>query len=118
MVFIQIFILLPFHWFGDFIIQSDDEAKNKSTSIKSLLFHTSKYSLIMFICGLLLFSFKIALIFGLIQFITHTVIDYFTSKINSKLWKAGKVHNFFVSTGFDQCLHYIIMFGSLWILIY
>ena len=72
-------------------------------------------------------------IFAGITFICHTITDYFTSRLNSKLWakatywgsdemkrlypidcpenKHGKyVHNFFVSIGFDQVLHYIQLF--------
>jgi len=30
--------------------------------------------------------------------------------INAKLWAKGDVHNFFVSIGFDQVLHYIQLF--------
>jgi hypothetical protein len=51
-----------------------------------------------------------ALQFGFITFIFHTITDYFTSRLNSKLWKKGDVHNFFVSIGFDQVLHYVQLF--------
>lgn len=33
--------------------------------------------------------------------------DYFTSRLNSKLWAQGRTHDFFVAVGFDQVLHYI-----------
>ncbi len=46
------------------------------------------------------------LYFCMITLITHTITDYFTSRLNSKLWAGGKVHYFFVSVGFDQVLHY------------
>ena len=48
--------------------------------------------------------------FPLITFITHTITDYFTSRLNSRLWAKGDVHNFFVSVGFDQVLHYVQLF--------
>ena len=45
-----------------------------------------------------------------ITFVCHTITDYFTSRLNSKLWAKGDVHNFFVSVGFDQVLHYVQLF--------
>jgi hypothetical protein len=42
----------------------------------------------------------------MITFVCHTVTDYITSRINSRLWLAQRVHDFFVSIGFDQVLHY------------
>lgn len=54
--------------------------------------------------------------FWLITFIAHTITDYFTSRLNSKLWSEGKVHNFFVSVGFDQVLHYVQLFTTYYLL--
>jgi hypothetical protein len=53
---------------------------------------------------------KILLLFPIITFIAHTITDYFTSRLNAKLWAKGNVHNFFVSIGFDQYLHYLQLF--------
>lgn len=121
-----ILLYLLVHWYADFVCQTDKQAKNKSTSIKWLLKHTSIYGLIITIFTYILYlnnSFGaqylyLPLIFGLIQFVTHTLVDYITSKINSYLWKNGQVHEFFVMIGFDQFIHYVILFGSLWILFY
>jgi hypothetical protein len=55
-------------------------------------------------------------LFVLITFIAHTITDYFTSRLNSKLWQQGKVHNFFISVGFDQVLHYIQLFTTYYLL--
>lgn len=46
-------------------------------------------------------------VFWGITFITHTFIDYFTSRLNAKLWEKKQVHNFFASVGFDQLLHFV-----------
>lgn len=51
-----------------------------------------------------------------ITFIFHTITDYFTNRLNSKLWAKGDVHNFFVSVGFDQCLHYVQLFLTYYLL--
>ena len=64
------------------------------------------------------FTGKVHWLFGLIQFITHTIVDYITSRINKKLWESKQVHNFFVMIGFDQFIHYVILFSSLTLLFY
>jgi len=89
------------HFFGDFVAQTDWQAKNKSKSNKALLSHTSIYTLFLIPFGL-----QYALVNGL----AHTVIDYFTSRESSKRWANGEVHNFFVVVGFDQYLHFLTLY--------
>lgn len=118
---IVIGVLLFAHWIGDFVLQTDKQAKEKSTKFTSLLEHTLTYGLVMLITCHILYVSNIfgaqyswtPYVFAGVQFITHTIIDYFTSKFNSKLWKEGKVHYFFVSIGFDQFLHLLIMFWTI-----
>ena len=43
--------------------------------------------------------------FGLAVGAIHIIVDYFTSRLNKKLWVEKKVHWFFVSLGFDQFIH-------------
>jgi hypothetical protein len=111
-IVIIIYFLLV-HWVADFIFQSDWEAKNKSKDNKALLSHTISYSLLwgsgvigLFYFGNVWIALLGAVIFSLITFVCHTVTDYITSRINSRLWLAQRVHDFFVSIGFDQVLHY------------
>lgn len=91
-----IILVLFLHWIGDFVLQSDWMAKNKSKSNKVLLIHTSVYCL-----PLLWFGWK----FALINMALHTVTDFFTSRATSKLYASGKIHWFFVVIGFDQFIH-------------
>ena len=121
---IEIFSILLIHWFADFVLQTDKQAKGKSKNWNDLLSHTFTYSITFF--GLLsllnpLFNIGITFYQGfyffLITFITHTITDYFTSRLNSKLWIEGKVHNFFVSIGFDQVLHYLQLFLTYWFIV-
>lgn len=104
-IYIVLF-MLAIHWIADFVCQTDKQAKGKSTSWKWLLFHTINYSLIWIfpLCPFL--NEKQLWCFIGVTFICHTITDYFTSRLNSKLWKEGKIHNFFVSIGFDQLLHF------------
>lgn len=117
---ISIIYVLLLHWLADFILQTDWMAINKSTNNEALIVHASSYSIVMLfgmvlytlICGVdlgyIVLSNLVA--FGAITFAAHTVTDYYTSRLNSKLWKEGKRHEFFVSIGFDQVLHYVQLF--------
>lgn len=115
------------HWFADFVMQTDKQAKGKSNNWNDLISHTLTYSLIWFIpLFIVIFSgytreevgwSQWTLLFIPITFIFHTITDYFTSRLNSKLWIEGKVHNFFVSIGFDQVLHYVQLFLTYWFIV-
>lgn len=113
-----IFYILIIHWIGDFMLQTDKQAKGKSSSWNCLLTHTATYSWFMTIFITLVLPSNwlfgkyiiIALLFGLITFVLHTITDYFTSRLNKKLLQKNDTHNFFVSVGGDQILHYLQLF--------
>jgi len=124
---ITIFVVLLTHWVADFILQTDKQAKGKSKNWSDLLAHTFTYSTMWIFASCLLIGYENkgqatqwyvihAFLFGLVTFICHTITDYFTSRLNAKLWAKGDVHNFFVSIGFDQVLHYIQLFLTLYFL--
>jgi membrane-bound metal-dependent hydrolase YbcI (DUF457 family) len=108
-----ILIGLIVHWVADFVLQTDWEAKNKSTNNLALTKHVLKYSFVWLILTIGIVygtndrSNDLLLLFAPITFVCHWITDYFTSRLNTRLWKNGKVHNFFVSIGFDQILHYL-----------
>jgi len=97
--------ILFIHWVADFVFQTDWQAKNKSSNSEALLNHTFIYSCIWLPFSIINFG-KFGGLFVLITFVIHTIQDYFTSRLNTKLWKENKVHYFFVSIGFDQFLHF------------
>jgi len=100
------FIAILFtHFVADFVLQSHWMASNKSSSNIPLLAHIGVYSLTLTIACLLLFDWQAALLFGLINGVMHFITDYFTSRLTSKLWKAERVHDFFVVIGLDQFIH-------------
>jgi len=124
---ITIFVVLLTHWVADFILQTDKQAKGKSKNWSHLLQHTSTYSIAWIFVSCLLIGYINktqttqwyvihALLFGLITFICHTLTDYFTSRLDAKLWAKGDTHTFFVSIGFDQVLHYVQLFLTLYFL--
>ena len=119
---ITIIVFLVIHWFADFVLQTDKQAKGKSKNWKDLISHTKSYSLVWWICGMVYaisvenyISWSVTK-FVVITFVAHTITDYFTSRLNSKLWAQGKTHAFFVSVGFDQILHYLQLFATYYFL--
>lgn len=105
-----VFGFLFVHWVADFVAQTDWMALNKAKQWRPLLIHTGTYSAMMgvFIVALLPRSTCFMVIpFIFITFIAHTVTDYYTSRLNARLWKAERRHDFFVSIGFDQLLHIV-----------
>ena len=112
------------HWVADFIFQKDEDAKNKGKSLKHLTNHIKGYAIVFSLLTLAplhaLLSYTttnfylLILTFLAINIITHFGIDYVTSKITSKFWAEGRVHEFFVIVGLDQLLHTAIIVLSLY----
>ena len=89
------------HFIADFLLQSTWMGINKSKDNKVLCLHALFY-MFPFLC----FGPKFAVLSGTL----HIVIDYFTSRITSKLWEKKKVHWFFVVIGMDQAIHMSLLF--------
>lgn len=118
MEIIEILGLLFCHWIGDFVLQSDRVAKGKSKNNMFLLTHATYYVL-PFVIFLLLYQVLPYLEYNenyirwsltkfiMITVVLHFIQDYVTSRINSYLlYSKGQIHNFYVSLGFDQFLHF------------
>lgn len=93
---IDILVIIWLHFFGDFILQSDRLAINKSKNNLILLEHVTLYSL-----PFLYFGIEYAIINAAL----HFVIDWCTSRTTSYFWQRDLRHWFFVTIGFDQALH-------------
>lgn len=107
-------LLVTTHWIADFVFQSNDWATRKSKEILPLISHTATYTAVWLM--LILFmdvDFINLLMFGLVTFLSHTVTDFFTSKIVSRKFAnnnlGSNIPNFgaFSVIGLDQVLHYI-----------
>lgn len=124
---LEAFIIIVIHYIADFVFQDERWAVGKSKSIDLLLRHTWVYSVIWIIPIDILISIKFpfkssgwmimtTMFFVLITFVFHTITDYFTSKITSRLYAKGKFGSsipnlgFFSMIGFDQVLHYAQLF--------
>lgn len=98
--------ILFLHFLADFVFQSDEMAKGKSKSLKWLAEHIKVYAPVLN-TGLLLTGInplKIAA-FVLLNAAVHFVIDAITSRVNSRLYAAGWIHEFFIGIGLDQFIH-------------
>ena len=107
---ITAFILIIWaHFIGDFILQSDYHAQNKSKNSLVLLEHVLMYSIPFAALG-----FFIPISIGWIVFnaVAHFATDFITSRITSKLWAEKQVHWFFVTIGADQSIHFTTLFVS------
>lgn len=93
--------LIIIHTVADFVLQTDKMATSKSSQNKWLAIHVGVYSL----CMLVYFG----PVFAAVNFVLHFVTDWCTSRITSRLWKAGRRHDFFVVIGVDQALHMIAL---------
>ena len=108
--------IITLHWIADFVLQTDWQAKNKSSNNKALIAHVSSYTIALLVYGLLLLPVEFAYMWALINGGLHICVDYVTSRINTYLWSRGRVHDFFVMVGFDQLIHYACLFGTWFIL--
>lgn len=121
-VIVVISYLLLWHFLGDFVYQTDAQAKGKSTSWAILYEHVQDYTLLMFggsvIAGLVLRRLDeivlTLLSWALLNGVLHFCIDAVTSRINSQLYRQGRIHAFFVGVGFDQFLHFMCLIWTAW----
>jgi len=108
-----ILVLLLIHWYGDFFLQNDWMAQNKSVNNEALAAHVGVYTLILFL-GIFIFRFGIdtndILLFALINGVIHFGVDFITSRASSYFYKKGDRHNFFVVVGLDQTIHFLTLF--------
>lgn len=102
-------MLLLCHFVGDFIFQTDEQAKGKSSDNVVLFQHVLTYILPFAIVGFLI---PISFGFLLFNFIAHFATDYVSSRQTKKLWAKGDTHNFFVVIGADQLVHTLTLIWS------
>lgn len=112
-VAINIFVA---HFIADFVMQNDEMSLNKSKSNLHLLYHVLVYQAMLNVLlipafAALGFSQLAFSVFSVLSFSAHFVTDYWTSRLNKKLYDSFESkHWFFVGVGFDQCIHYITLF--------
>lgn len=91
MSLLEIFTIIIIHWIADFVFQSEKWALGKSKNWQDLLKHTSMYSYIWTLFGIVICFINpelqnnyqwinYVLLFPLITFIFHTITDYLQVK--------------------------------------
>lgn len=106
-------LLLLVHWLADFVLQTHQQATNKSTSTEWLTAHVLTYTFCMGILSYVLFDNLISMmLFTGITFGTHWGTDYITSRLGKPFWENKDFHNGFVVVGADQVIHYLCLFGA------
>lgn len=106
-----IFVLFC-HFMADFVMQSHEMSTKKSKSFLWLSYHIFIYSLGILFLGIFIEFFsdpKLFIYWWIVNVLSHYIIDFFTSKLTMYLWKKKETHWFFVTIGFDQLLHTIIL---------
>lgn len=133
------FVLWVFlaHFIGDFYLQTNWMALNKSKDSRALLAHGLAYSAplfagIFFVDGV---KPEMGVLWVLTNLFAHVAVDSVTSRITSHLWFVTvkddglgnglevsfdpvKRHRFFVTIGADQAVHYSIVFLTASILLF
>lgn len=116
-VFLIIYLLTS-HFVSDYTFQSSWQATNKHNNIKALLCHTFSYSIVMGLLVEILNQFNYfgaipwytTLQFILIMFITHTIVDFFSSKLNHFFLRYEFIRSHYQSIAIDQLLHSSVIF--------
>lgn len=121
------FILIVIHTIADFLFQTEDMATGKSKNNWKLVKHTAVYTIIFYLFFVFLYAINHqtlsemnltlkVLYFFPITFIFHTITDYITSRITSRLFEKKiyytGIPNFgaFSVIGIDQVIHYAQLF--------
>ncbi len=103
--------ILYAHWISDFLLQSDEVAIQKSSSLWALLYHVTIYSISMVVLLTVFLQMppEKVVFFCYLNGVIHLFIDFMTSKLNSLLWKLEERHWFFSMIGFDQFAHVTVL---------
>jgi hypothetical protein len=112
----MIYIIILAHWIADFICQTNWMAQNKSKSYKALSLHILSYTTALALVMFLLTQNPNSFLYALINGAIHFVVDAVTSRITSKLYAKGDVHNFFVVIGLDQAIHMATLVATMEVL--
>lgn len=114
MISVEIILIFLFsHWISDWVCQTRWMGEYKSREILPLITHTGLYTLLWIIpTNIVMNGPKAIILFLIITFITHTIIDYITSREEVKALKEKKMYKCLTILGFDQFLHMVQLFAT------
>lgn len=111
-LFINVLLYIWCHFIGDFLLQTNEMALNKSKSFKWLTLHALTYGLPFLVAMSLVYDLPIGIAFTIFNSAAHWVVDAITSRITARLWEKGERHWFFVVIGLDQAIHFTTLLLS------
>ena len=120
----MVYVLIWAHCFADFFMQTDQQAKNKSSSNYWLANHIICYMWWMWLAlrfsQIFVGSYSngATCAYVLLNGLAHFCTDYITSRITKRLWEKKDVHNFFAVIGVDQALHLTVLVATMPLLNY
>ena len=99
--------VLFLHWVGDFVLQTQYMAENKSKNFEALVLHVFVYTCVLFIGTSVTTQYGINDLcrFAVINFFIHLSVDATTSRYTKMALEAKNMHRFFAILGFDQFVH-------------
>ena len=122
---ISLYTIITFmlcHWVFDFFFQTSEMAQGKSKSNNALLSHVQVYTIGLTVmaflnCAYFQYSWSVALVWIAGNAVAHFFTDYVSSRASSLLYKDENYHDFFVTIGLDQFVHYATLFSSFYYVI-
>lgn len=106
---LNVFALLLAHLIGDFFLQSDKMATEKSSNSRVLLLHVFVYMMPFVFIALYALPFPAALMFLVVNFAAHYLTDSVSSRVTKTYYQQERRHEFFVTIGIDQFVHMVTL---------
>lgn len=114
-ILMVIWVLIA-HYLSDVLFQKDEWQENKHKDISALLKHTITYTLMVCLMLSILFNNLVSFIwFFSVTFFSHLLIDFFTSRIDNRLKNLNRTRYRVKLMLFDQLMHKVILFISIYI---
>lgn len=117
--FYAILTILTVHTLFDYKFQTRWQADNKSKSLIALTNHVAIYTVGLSLIPVLSVYFNLGnftltnyFIFVLTNAILHWITDFFTSRASSEFYTRRSMANFWMTIGFDQFIHTLILFKT------
>jgi TM2 domain-containing membrane protein YozV len=106
-------LLLAVHYVGDFVLQTDWQAKNKSKNAEALIRHVGVYTAWLTIPSIVLLGHDAGLLYAFANGGLHLITDAVTSRFTAFYARQERWHAFFVVVGYDQLIHQVTLAATL-----
>ena len=104
-------IILICHWVGDYLLQFNAIANQKSEHLGWLALHVLIYTSVLFVGVLFIFHLQEAMYYCAVNAAFHFVTDFVTGKFSSKYKSNPRI--FYPIIGFDQFIHTVTLLLTL-----